>query len=178
LSSIQGLINKNNIIEANAYLSDFSTLLRSALKNTDKELIPLSVEIQIIETYIKLEQLRFPFQYQLTLANDINADTIEIPPLLMQPIIENAIKHGVSSMNEKGNVQIGFSSKDSDLIIRICDNGNGFNNAIQQDGVGLKLTKERIHLWNQNFREQPILLTIDSAVNTGTIIILILKNWL
>ena len=179
LSSIQGLINKNQISDANKYLAEFSTLLRAALKNTDKELVPLSVEIHIIENYLNLEQLRFPFLYQIVVADNINTNALELPPLLMQPIIENAIKHGVSAINEKGRIDIEFSKKETDMMIRIEDNGTGFDtDNIRIAGVGLKLTKERIHLWNQNSTEQKILLAIESKIGKGTTIILIFKNWL
>lgn len=179
LSSIQGLINKNQIDEANKYLTEFSTLLRSALKNTDKELVPMSVEIQIMETYLNLEQLRFLFQYKIVVPDNINTNALELPPLLLQPIIENAIKHGVSAMNEKGTIDIEFSKKESDLIISIEDNGTGFDtDNIRSVGVGLKLTKERIQLFNQNSTEQIIFLTIESNFGNGTTVFLIFKNWL
>jgi hypothetical protein len=106
LSSIQGLINKNDIPAANHYLTEFSSLLRESLRNNDKELVPLDAELRILETYLKLEQLRFHFQYEIIVDEAIDKNAVEIPALLLQPLIENAIKHGVAGLQEKGRVTI------------------------------------------------------------------------
>jgi hypothetical protein len=178
LSSIQGLINKNDIPGANHYLTEFSNLLRESLRNNDKELVPLDTELKILETYLKLEQLRFQFHYEIDIDNRIDKNAVEIPALLLQPIIENAIKHGVSSLNEKGEVKIRFSNKGNDLMVSVADNGKGFTNNTPATGFGLKLTKDRIHLLNQTLKSQPIELSIESSQNTGTTVHLVFKNWL
>ncbi len=125
LSSIQGLINKNDIAKANHYLVEFSSLLRESMANNDKEMIPLGNELKILETYLKLEQLRFHFQYEIIVDEALNKNAIEIPSLLLQPLIENAIKHGVSALNEKGLIMIRICKNNNDLLAIITDNGNG-----------------------------------------------------
>ncbi|MEO7531322.1 MAG: histidine kinase [Sediminibacterium sp.] len=177
LSSIQGLINKNDITGANHYLTEFSSLLRESLKNNDRELVPLNTELRILETYLKLEQLRFQFQYEIIVDETIDQNAIEIPALLLQPLIENAIKHGVAILNEKGKVQIDFRSNHQDFLISVSDNGKGFSQHSNTQGLGLKLTKDRILLLNQTFKKQPIELSIESAQNTGTTVHLSFKNW-
>ncbi|HLK29172.1 MAG TPA: histidine kinase [Puia sp.] len=176
LSSIQGLINKNEIENANRYLSDFANLLRTTLTSNDKGNITLDSEIKTLNDYLNLEQLRFHFQYKLNIDPSINSSTIETPSLLLQPLVENAVKHGVSVLQEKGVIQISFMRKEKDLIVEVHDNGNGFKNFETNNGYGLKLTKDRIALLNQISKDQNIFLEIKSG--KGTTVILTFQNWL
>lgn len=178
LSSIQGLINKNELSNANLYLTEFSSLLRESLKNNDKEFIPLSTELKTLETYIKLEQLRFHFNYTFQVDPNINTNAVEVPALLLQPLIENAIKHGVSSLDKNGFISINLQQEHKNLLIEIIDNGKGFDTSNRTKGFGLKLTNERIQLLNQSYKEQPIQLLINSDTSTGTIVHLIFETWL
>lgn len=178
LSSIQGLINKNDISGANHYLTEFSSLLRESLRNNDKELVPLDSELKILETYLKLEQLRFHFQYEIVVDEAVDKNAIEIPALLLQPLIENAIKHGVAGLQEKGRVTVTFSVNNKNLVVSIADNGTGFIQNTTTQGLGLKLTKDRIHLLNLSFKKQPIQLYIETAYNNGTTVHLGFENWL
>ena len=95
LSSIQNLINRSANQEANEYLIDFSRLLRKVLATSEKKLVSLSDEIEQLQLYLKLEQLRFPFSYSLAVGKNIEPDAIEIPGMLIQPFVENAVKHGM-----------------------------------------------------------------------------------
>jgi two-component sensor histidine kinase len=178
LSSIQGLINKNDIPNANLYLSEFSSLLRSSLQETDKEFSPIKTELVNIETYLKLEQLRFQFNYQINIDQQINTNTTEIPSMILQPIVENSIKHGIAGLYEKGHVSIQISTKEKDLLICIKDNGIGFDTSKKSNGLGLRLTKDRIQLLNQSLKGQQIQLTIQSNQNEGSSVFLSFKNWL
>ena len=177
LSSIQSLMNQNKIVEANYYFTEFSSLLRNSLYNNEKEMLPLKEELQTLERYIKLEQLRFQFTYEIMIAKDINTSTVDVPSLLLQPLIENAIKHGISFLQEKGNVVISATKEEEDLKIFISDNGNGFNTKKESYGYGLALTEERIRLLNNNFKEQKIQIEINSNTS-GTTVILSFLNWL
>jgi two-component system LytT family sensor kinase len=178
LSSIQGLINKNDMTGANHYLTEFSSLLRESLKNNDRELVPLDSELRILETYLKLEQLRFHFQYEIIVDETIDKNALEIPALLLQPLIENAIKHGVAGLHETGRVIITFNATHKNVEVSIADNGTGFIQNTAKQGLGLKLTKDRIRLLNQSFKKQPIQLSIESAPNNGTTVHLGFENWL
>ena len=182
LNSIQGLMNKNELTQANYYLTEFSKLLRESLLSHEKENVPLSKELKNLETYIKLEQLRFPFKYTFEIDNQLDTNAIEIPYLLLQPIVENAIKHGVSNMYEKGEISIQVYPKNKDLIVLIKDNGKGFNEANTEGGnstgIGLKLTKQRIQLMNKAHKEQSVLLQINNFENRGTNVYWTFKNWL
>jgi len=178
LNSIQGLINKSEVTQANMYLTEFSSLLRESLKNNDKEFVPLNTEIKTLVAYLKLEQLRFRFNYSFTIDTHLNADAIEIPSLLLQPLVENAIKHGVATLYESGLININIYKNNKDLVIDITDNGKGFDSTILSGGFGLKLTRERIQLLNLSFKEQPATLTIESNSTKGTIVHLTFENWL
>lgn len=178
LASIQGLITKNNIEAAHLYLNDFSTLLRNSLKESEKEYISLSKDVAMIDNYIKLEQLRFNFQYQIILDENINADAIDVPVLLLQPVVENAIKHGISGLYDKGRLTIAYLKMNADLIITIRDNGNRYKpGTVTGNGRGLKLTEERVKLINKTLKGQYINWEIKSK-DGNTEAVFFLKNWL
>lgn len=176
LSSIQGLINNKDIEGANHYLSDFGNLVRSALTDSNKEFVPLQKELHTLETYLKLEQLRFNFGYEIFLDEKINAATTELPSLLLQPLVENAVKHGISGMNDKGEIDIRFTKEGEELFVTIKDNGAGFDTSRQATGYGLKLTKDRISLLNEIMPDRKITLDIKSDIQYGTTIQLIFNN--
>lgn len=176
LSSIQGLINKNDTESANHYLSTFSRLLRESLVNSEKDHVPLSAELKTMETYLQLEQLRFHFDYSITVDETIAVHDVEIPALLLQPLIENAIKHGVSILQEKGRISIQFTKRRNDLVALITDNGSGFDTSLPAKGFGWKLTRERIRLLNEADKEHAIVLSIASSAGKGTEILVEFKN--
>jgi two-component system, LytTR family, sensor kinase len=175
LSSIQGLINSNKIDDANYYLAEFSNLMRNTLIESDKLYQTLQKEIELLETYLKLEQLRFQFEYEIKTDENIKTNEIEIPSLLLQPLVENAVKHGVSELREKGKVSILFFTTANNLIAEIKDNGSGFNNKNNAEGFGLKLTYDRIVLLNKMNKDQIIDKKI-FRINNETVIQIIFKN--
>ena len=177
LSSIQSLINKNDVSAANRYLTEFSILLRESLHNNDKEMVPLVTEVNLLETYLRLEQLRFSFKYEINIDQAIDKNATEIPNLILQPLVENAVKHGVSTLGEKGLIKIDFIKRGHDLLVLITDNGNKFDEPEPTDGFGLKLTKNRISLLSQTLKEQPVRLTIERRQDIETIVNLEFTNW-
>ncbi|MEZ0607311.1 sensor histidine kinase [Fibrella sp. WM1] len=177
LNSIQGLINKQDIQGANNYLSDFARLLRESLANNNKDEISLHEERQTLDTYLKLEQLRFGFQYEITLADSINPYESSIPALLLQPLVENAVKHGVSALGEAGRIQVRFDRINDTMLVQISDNGNGFRADAPTGGFGLKLTRDRIKLLTELNREQPITLDIAANSPAGTTLTLRFNHW-
>ncbi|MCE7063311.1 sensor histidine kinase [Dyadobacter sp. CY343] len=174
LGSLQGLINKQEIETANSYLTDFSRLLRSTLNNSGREMVQLSVEIGNLENYIKLEQMRFGFDYKLTGNEDIKNMQVELPSLLIQPIIENAIKHGIAQLGSNGKLEVTFEQHSKDLIVTVKDNGKGFDATQNFKGKGLNLTRERIKLLNkQKFR-----ISMDFQNDNGTLVSVHFTDWL
>lgn len=173
LSGIQNLMNKNEIDNANKYLSKFARLTRNVLD--DKELISLSQEKTLLDDYLQMEQLRFGFKYEINANN--NLDNIEIPSMLLQPFVENAVKHGIAQKGTDGKIIIAFIKQANDLVLTISDNGNGFDTQKKSNGLGLQLSDSRIMLLNSIYKENPFILAI-LATNSGTKISLTLTDWL
>ncbi len=177
LSSIQGLINKQDIKNANYYLSDFARLMRQSLNNSNKEQISVEEEIKMIETYLKLEQLRFGFDYVIDVSLGINIYETSIPILLLQPLVENAVKHGVSSRHQNGCIRIEFKENESAMLVSIADNGPGITEKKSSQGYGLKLTRDRINLLNKLNPEQQIVLDISNSITGGMQITFTFNQW-
>jgi hypothetical protein len=178
LSSIQGLINNNDIKGANRYLSDFASLVRSSLADSEQANIPLQRELQTLDTYLTLEKLRFNFAFVIHCTEEVPAAETDIPSLLLQPLVENAVKHGVGTLGEKGLIKVDVLRQGDDMMIRISDNGVGFVPGTEVTGYGLKLTKDRIHLLNEMAGTEQIRMRIKSVPQRGTVVELLFKNWL
>lgn len=177
LSSIQGLVNKGDVDAANRYLSAFGSLLRSTLKEGEKEFTALSTETGILENYLKLEQLRFGFRYSIAVDGLPDATGTEVPALLLQPLVENAVKHGVASLREEGRIAIRIRKREQDLIVTVADNGPGFVPGNEDAGHGLKLTRARIALLNGILKGPSIRLHFFKEEN-GMRVNLHFINWL
>ncbi len=176
LNSIQRLINSDNVRQANKYLIGFSNLLRGVLGHADKRLVPLSDELDLINRYCELEQLRMDFSYEQTVNTNTPPDLIEVPYMLLQPIVENAIKHGLGKKEGKGLLRVEVSEKDSYLFIKALDNGPGFNglsfDQLLEKGKGLKLTMEKL----ESIYEGDATLTVsNNKTSTGGVVHIKLK---
>lgn len=145
LSSIQNLINRSANKEASEYLVNFSRILRKVLATSEKKLVPLSDEIEQIQLYLKLEQLRFSFSYSLSVDKNITPELIEIPGMLIQPFVENAIKHGISSRGA-GNINIHISLQSQILVIDIIDDGPGISPESQNKGFGIRAISQQFEI--------------------------------
>jgi len=175
LNSIQGLINTNDIRGANQYLSEFGSLMRNTLTGTDKNFTNLANDISALDSYLKLEQLRYGFQYQINIAEDIDTGETDMPFLLLQPVVENAVKHGVAGMKDAGMITITFQRSNNHMTAIIQDNGNGFS-APGKTGYGLKLTHDRISLLNQVMHDRLLTLDIKNG-DRGAVITIHFHNW-
>src|SRR5687767_11168076 len=125
LSSINRFILKNETDKASDYLTRFSRLMRLVLINSQKPLIVLEDEVEMLRLYVEMEQLRFKhaFDYSITYTNDIEPANILIPPLLLQPFCENAIWHGLMHKDGHGHLAISFTMNKSVLQCTISDDG-------------------------------------------------------
>ncbi|WP_316820275.1 sensor histidine kinase [Pedobacter gandavensis] len=175
LSGIQNLMNKNEIDNANKYLSKFARLTRNVLD--DKELISLSQEKTLLDDYLQMEQLRFGFVYEINHSTDLDLDNTEIPSMLLQPFVENAVKHGISQKANDGKIVITFNQQANDLVLTVSDNGDGFDTGKKYNGLGLALSNSRIALLNSVYKENRFTLVIQSTTN-GTKICVTLTDWL
>ncbi len=177
LNSIQSLINGNQFKEANIYLSKFAVLLRGVLNNSEKSRISLSDELQAVELYCQLEQLRFEFKFEISIDPNVNGDLIEIPGMIIQPLAENAVVHGLSGKGDRGKLDIQVKRQNGNLCVCVSDNGAGLQSQkideLSQKGFGLKLVEERINILNLDGKEAR--LTVENRSNTtGTIATLII----
>ena len=175
LSGIQNLMNKNETDNANKYLAKFARLTRNVLD--DKELISLLQEKTLLDDYLQMEQLRFGFKYKIISSENLDLANIEIPSMLLQPFVENAVKHGISQKANNGKIMITFIRQETDLVLNVTDNGNGFDTHKKTKGLGLPLSDSRIALLNSIYKENRFTLNIQSST-TGTEISLTLTDWL
>ena len=162
LNSVNSYISRNDERSANKYLSGFSKLMRSIMENSKHDFVPLSSEIEILKIYLNLEHLRFgdKFDYKLDVASDLDADNYAIPPMLIQPYIENAIWHGLRYLEEKGFLNVNISKQDNFIKVVIEDNGIGrkkskeLKTKHQKDHVstGLKNIQNRLSVINELYK--------------------------
>ena len=154
LNSIQHFITTHEKEEALHYLSKFSKLIRKILENSRQNTVSVSNELELLQLYIQLEQLRFSnkFDYHIAVDEKIDIENTEIPPLLIQPYVENAIQHGLINKDSKGDLWLTLERNNGLLICRIEDNGIGREKAQQIEqkkvsrhvALGIKVTNERI----------------------------------
>jgi two-component system, LytTR family, sensor kinase len=175
LNSIQGLMNTDRIEEANHYLQEFSTLLRKTLNKNQQVFNSLDQELEVMRMYLRLEALRFNFAWNIEVGDSLDTTVIEIPTLILQPLIENSIKHGISHLGDQGQLYIlcKAGKESGSLVIVVKDNGKWQDKG---SGYGLSLTEERIRTINQLKKEQTIDLTFNKQ--TGTEAILTFHHWL
>ena len=156
LNSIQYLIANHNSEEAFKYLSKFSVLLRKVLENVDETTIPIAEELEMLQLYIELEALRFDdnFQYKIELSEQ--AKKSSIPPMIIQPFVENAIVHGLLSKPSDRRLDIKLSMKEAKVICQVTDNGIGRKAAWKIkaqkpnffNSMGMKLTEKQLEVHN------------------------------
>lgn len=161
ISSIQHFTLQNDSEAAQKYLSKFSKLIRGVLENSKHESIKLSEELQMLELYIELEQLRFSnkFSYAITIDKDIDANDVSIAPLVIQPFVENAIWHGLMHLQDRdGKLTISIQKQNGKLKCVIDDNGIGrkrameIRNAKMHRSMGISITQERLHAGNMSVK--------------------------
>ena len=152
INAVQNLILQEKKEDALHYLNDFSKLTRHALENSKKDTIALKEEVEFLGHYFNLEQLRYPdkFDFDITIDPSIEDPGYErIPPMMIQPFIENAIKHGLHHKSEKGNVKVLFKLADAELMCIIEDDGVGREAAArigQRKSHSTEITDARLEL--------------------------------
>jgi tetratricopeptide (TPR) repeat protein len=162
LNSVNHFIAEQDERTANKFLSEFSQLMRLVLENSQEDFIPLFKEQEILALYLKLEHYRFrdKFDYRIDIAEGINAEAIEVPPMLIQPYIENAVWHGLRYKEERGMLTLRFYQQDATLMVEISDNGIGRKrsaalktaNQKKHNSTGLKNIQERLDIINKVYK--------------------------
>jgi sensor histidine kinase YesM len=177
MNSIQNYIIDSNIDDALMYMGEFSKLIRQTLNNSSKQSVSLEDEIHYLKTYIKLENLRMNecVTYKFTIDNNIDLNEIMVPPMLIQPFVENVFIHAFDKNTINPTLAINIQKKHKLLLFEIIDNGKGMNNDVlnnSKNSKGIILVKERISLLQKQTIE-PI--SIDTIPNKGTTVTLSLQ---
>lgn len=164
LNSIQSFILTRDVDMAINYLSRFSQLMRLILANSRESVIALADEIKAITLYLEIEKLRFDnrFDYNINLDPKIDEDFTGIPPMILQPYVENAIIHGLMHKTTPGHIRIAFEKNGKSLLCTITDDGVGRERAIEikkESGLstksrGMTITNERLEILSQNADEK------------------------
>jgi len=157
VSGIQYHVLANKMDEVLKYLSDFSKVVRVSFENVSLSMIPLDHEIDFLNSYLRLEQMRFEdkFEYNIQNLTEGKKGAILLPPMMVQPFAENSIKHGFSNLTRKGNLSIVFEAIEIDVLkCTITDNGIGRQKPMTQSGMndkphGTVITETRLGLYNQ-----------------------------
>ncbi len=171
LNSIDYYIIKNESQKASEYLNQFSRLIRLILQNSSANSVTLKDELEALQLYMQMESLRFNhrFDYVVKVEKGLNLDAIEIPPMLLQPYVENAIWHGLMHKEEKGRISVEVTRENGSLSFAIEDNGIGrkqaealkSRNITKKRSMGMNITQNRIELLNQMFGKQTTIKIID-----------------
>ena len=189
LNSVNSFIASNDERTANKYLSDFSYLMRAVLENSEEDFIPLQKEIDLLELYTKLEHFRFKdkFEYSIDVDDSINVNEFQIPPMLLQPYIENAVWHGLRYKTVKGHLNIAIAQKSkTELTITITDDGIGrerskalkTENQQKQNSKGMGNIKKRVAILNEMYKDKVDVFIDDfqDAEDAGTKVVVTLKK--
>lgn len=187
LNSIQSFITSNNQGEAVRYLSKFAKLMRMILNNSMQQYVLLSEELASLSLYLDLEQVRFNnrFSYKIDIDDEVEEDLVKVPPMLIQPFVENAILHGLMHKPEGGLITICLAENGNNtLTCTITDNGVGRKAAAEIESknehshksVGMQLTRDRLQELNSNTQHSCAITDLEdsdgNALGTQVIIII------
>ena len=161
LNSIKLYIIENDKKKATSYLNKFSKLMRKILEGSTVQVTTLAEEIETMKLYMSIENIRFSneIDFKVDIDSSLNLETIKIPPLVLQPFLENSLWHGLSSKKEDKQITIHIYKKYSEYIqIEISDNGIGraasakikAKKSINRKSIGINLTKDRLTNFSNN----------------------------
>ncbi|PWW19710.1 histidine kinase [Chryseobacterium sp. AG844] len=182
LNSVNHFIATNNELEANQYLTKFSKLMRGVMENSTEDFIPFQQELDLLQNYLALEKTRFAdkFDYEIEVDENLNMQNLQVPGMLIQPFLENAVWHGLRYRTEKGFLTLSFEKSESHLKILIEDNGIGIEESKKQktehqktrEGRGMKNTLERIQLLNDLYKKDIQCSVKDKENGKGVLVIM------
>lgn len=171
LNSINTFILKNETDVASEYLTKFSRLIRAVLNNSKNKLVSLEDELDALRIYLELEQIRFNNKFTFSIIIDQYLDTnrVFVPPLLLQPYVENAVWHGLMYKDSHGSISISAHKQDGEILFAIQDDGIGrekaaeYKSAYELKGksLGMKITADRIETINQMYKSKAEINIID-----------------
>lgn len=153
LNAIHHFIWKKNPGDASEYLTKFARLIRTVLENSRQKWIPLAEDIKALEYYIQLESLHLEYglEYSIIIAESVDPEFVMVPPLVLQPFVENSVKHGFQNKKEKGKLSILISAVENELLCEIDDNGKGRRHTginTDHNSLGTTIINERLEIIN------------------------------
>lgn len=155
LNSISDYISKHDTETANDYLIKFANLMRMTLESSEKREICLADELKLVETYLEIESLRLnrKFEYEIKVDPIVDVENTLIPPLILQPYIENSIWHGISNKEDAGKIVLEVKQEENSIIYSIDDNGVGrkhtANNNNNKKSLGTQISQNRVEIINR-----------------------------
>jgi tetratricopeptide (TPR) repeat protein len=188
LNSVNVYIAQQDERAANKYLADFSKLMRAVLNYSQNDFIPLSKELEILTLYLNLEHDRFKehFDFTINCPENLNLEQYQIPPMLIQPLVENAIWHGLRYKKEKGFLNVDFLFVNEGLKIIVTDNGIGRSaslkqktaNQLKMKSTGIKNVVDRLDIIRAAFKQELTITITDLNEDTkeGTVATVLLKS--
>lgn len=177
LNSINSFIIKNDVEKASDYLTKFSKLIRVILNSSASPVSKLSEELDILALYVKMEQMRVSggFDYVVNIDKNVNLDKIKVPPLFLQPFIENSIWHGIMKIDGDKLITLGIKLNQGNVSCIVTDNGVGINKAKEKSHMsqkrkffGIEATENRIRMLYQNKNVEIETKDISTDSKTGT----------
>jgi LytS/YehU family sensor histidine kinase len=178
LNSVQGYISANNSFLAMTYLAKFAKLMRYILENSRKNMILLEDEINALTLNMELERIRFKenFDFKVVVDEKLDPSALFIPPMLIQPFIENAMKHGLRNKSGNGMLEVNFKPAGKLIYCTVKDNGIGREAAEKlkkeknpnHKSVGMEVTAERIEVLRQQYKEDISIIISDLTNPDGS----------
>lgn len=185
LNAVNHFISQKNELLANEYLTEFALLMRNTLHQFDMDLISLEQEIVFLKRYCELEKMRFEnkFDFDFKVDSSIEKEDFKLPPLLLQPLVENAVWHGLRYLEDKGRLIVSFAQKENKLCITISDNGIGRERSKQlktanqkkHKSKGVGIINKRIEISNQ-LTSVDIQWEIKDQIPSGTLVNLVVSK--
>jgi len=178
LNSIQQFIVKNDVGSSTEYFGSFGRLIRHSLDHSEREFVPIQEEIEVIQDYSTLENLRFKQPFELIInPGNVDVYSIKIPPMFIQPLVENSINHGFAQEKPNKRIEISFQEFDESIQCSVKDNGIGYYTSQKKSegrNSGLNISSNRLRsIWKNSGKMQAINikeLTDGDGNATGTIV--------
>jgi tetratricopeptide (TPR) repeat protein len=159
LAAIQNFMLQGDVRESIGYLSRFGKLMRQILEHSRKEFITIEQEIEMLRNYIEIQRLRYDerFTYSIEVSEDIDQVVVQIPPLFAQPLVENAIEHGIKDMKEGGRIEVRFELKNHLIELTVADNGAGLEQSDSDNdhqSLSSQISRERLAIFQSRFKQK------------------------
>lgn len=161
LGSLQSYaLSEQDSMRVSGYLGKYAKIMRQTLESSYNELVTVEQEMDFLRNYLDIETLRQPgrFEYTIEANSDVEIDAVLVPPMMIQPFIENSIEHGFSSMNNGGTVHVQFEAMQDSLRISITDNGSPSSAKSHKDypSRAMQITRDRLYLLNRQYNSQAV----------------------